>query len=153
VNPGVLALLMTSIASSGVGLIGGYVLCLYTQRAAAEVSAPSTARRGLGWRTAGGIIILLLVAGSAWMSYATTTDQRQVAECQAEQNREFTAALAARSQATHDGNAAQRAFLQAVSEPNATPADRQRAYVTYLAALNKVDQIQAANPLKATDCS
>lgn len=152
-NPGILTLLTTSVASSGVGLIGGYVLCLYTQRAAAEVSGPSTARRGLGWRTAAGILILLLVAGSAWTSYQASAAQRQVAECQAQQNREFTAAIAARSQATHDGNAAQRAFLQAVSNPRAGAADRATAYADYLAALNKVDQIQAANPLRAQDCS
>lgn len=152
-NPGALALLMTSIASSGVGLIGGYVLCLYTQRAAAEVAAPSTARRGLGWRTAGGILILLLVAGSAWMSYQTTADQRQVAECQAQQNRQFTVAIAARSQATRDSNAAYKELFRAASVPGATQEEKTRAYQEWLAALERVDQIQAANPLKATDCS
>lgn len=119
-----------------------------------------------GWRrfarhaqTLVGVLLLLLVMTSAILSYRAATDQRQAAErqqviadCQAEANRQFSEAIAARSQATRGGNDALRELFRAVSVPGATPEQKARAYEEWLAALSKVDKIQAENPLVPENC-
>ena len=115
--------------------------------------------RRLNGRAFLGILILLLVAGTAALAWQSAVAQRDAAvelqrftACQTAQNKAFTVAIAARSQATHDSNAALRALLAAVAAPGVTSEGKQKAYADYLAALDKVDQIQAANPLLAGNC-
>jgi len=101
-----------------------------------------------------GLLILTMVVVSAVSSYSASADQRHAAEelqrftaCQTAQNRAFTENIAARSQASKQGNAAMREFLVAAASPAATQADKTRALNKYLAALAEVDAIQAAHPL------
>jgi hypothetical protein len=112
------------------------------------------------WQTYFGLLILAMVVVSAVSSFNASADQRRAAQelqrftqCQIDQNAVFTENIAARAQATKQGNQAMRQFLVAAADPAATQADKMRALNNYLAAINEVDAIQAAHPLKVTgDC-
>lgn len=106
------------------------------------------------WQTYVGLLILAMVAVSAVSSFNAASDQRRAAEdlrrftqCQTQQNRVFTENIAARSQATKQGNKAMREFLMTAAEPAATEATKRQALDKYLSALAEVDAIQAAHPL------
>jgi len=106
------------------------------------------------WQTYFGLLILAMVVISAVSSFSASADQRHAAEelqrftaCQTQQNRVFVENIAARSQASKQGNQAMREFLVAAADPAATQATKMRALNKYLTALTEVDAIQAAHPL------
>lgn len=119
-----------------------------------------------GWRrflrngqTLLGVLLLMLVMTSAILSYRAATDQREaaaeqsrVAECQAKQNRAFTMAISARSQATRDSNGALVELFRAVSVPGATAVEKEKAYRDWLVAVDRVNTIQQENPLVPENC-
>lgn len=102
-------------------------------------------------RTMLGVLILLLVGYTAYASHAATSELARITQCQQARNAEFQAALAGQAQATRDGAAAQREFLTTIARPDLDPAGRDRAFAGYLAALDRIDEARAANPLPPAD--
>lgn len=157
---------LSALLSSAIGFVAGYGVGWMGKQAAhidEPPASPPTNRlfRTLQkWQTYFGLLILAMVVISAVSSFNAASDQRRAAEelqrftaCQTQQNRVFTENIAARSQASKQGNQAMRDFLVAAANPAATQPDKMRALNKYLAALAEVDAIQAAHPLKiAVEC-
>lgn len=103
------------------------------------------------------VIFALLLAVMIGQSYYLLTyvhEQRLTQDrlvCQSHLNDAFRDALTQRTDAASAERAAQRTFLTSLTQ-NSTPAQAQKAYGDYLAALDAADRDRANNPLPAPSC-
>lgn len=98
-----------------------------------------------------GIVIVVLAVLTVASSVLATWQLSAATQCQEQFNNQYRAALEVRSDAAARVRAAQRTFIQAISERPADPQQaalqRQAAISTYLAALDDADRRAGENPI------
>lgn len=130
---------LTDLGWSGVGLVIGYLLGLFT-RVVTDGTAPDWGDRA---RRLLGVVVLIAAVAAGVSVYRAQDALRDQAACEAAYSQAFNRALRARLEATEDERVAQRTLLRGVlGEGSSHPAVRD-----YIAALERLEHVRRANPL------
>lgn len=138
--------LIEIVVSCFVGFIFGYITCAYAR----PRIDPSIFK--VNGRTVLGLLILAMMTVTGILYYQAASRQTRFIECQEQQNEALAQAIKARAQASSDVDDAQRVFLKVRANPDATAQQRQDSILTYLDALDKIDNTRSNNPLIAGGC-
>lgn len=114
--------------------------------ATADHHQPPTARRRINWRVVVGVFLIVAACTQSFLTYQQAAEDQRRAECQAQINGAFLAALANRDEANKELTDAQRALVDHPVDPTDVRA-REAAARRYREALDRQQASRDANPL------